>query len=217
MEEVGIISNHKFSNSQIVVVVVRVVVGVIFFLTLIYLVLYAPSLANNQLIIPIRRDFYEKVLEKRYLPGRLPYSVMVREVQERIGKRMYGYMLMGRLVFIDYEKERLTLQDKEGRVWRVAYPEIPFSPDQRENMRMFSEVAIDEHNQETSKTMYMWGKGGTKTEDTQYFREGDIIAAMWMEERALPQILKATEDPETSIVLSYPGKIPLYKIVAKER
>lgn len=72
-------------------------------------VLFAPFCANIKPIVSVRRYFYEKVLEKIYLPEQLPYSVMVREVGERGGKTEYGYTLMGRLVVIDHENDTLTL------------------------------------------------------------------------------------------------------------
>ncbi|MBV5322699.1 MAG: hypothetical protein JZU60_02555 [Ilumatobacteraceae bacterium] len=110
---------NKFGFEKALVLVV--VLGTI--LTgLIYLLLYAPFTANNKFVIPVRKDFYENVLYKVFTPERLPYGVMVREINRLVsGEMEYSYALIGRLVAVDVKGSLLSIKDKNGMVWEMDF------------------------------------------------------------------------------------------------
>ena len=77
-----------------------------------YLLLFAPILANHERAIPARREFAEQILERRLLLRRLPCTAYARDVtQNEKNETVYEYAMMGRLEKINthlysFEDER---------------------------------------------------------------------------------------------------------------
>jgi len=187
----------------------------------IYLVGYAPQAANNRYVIPARRYWYEKILEKIFLPHQLPYVVMVREAGERNAGTeheypVYGYTMMGRWVGMDYANDTMTLRDKEGREWKWQYYTQPMRKDNSYHLLMYSEVTLGREKQEEAKVRYLVINKGKPEETIPYFQEGDVVAVYWNEERTLAQILQDNQNPGTVTKLRNSGLVSIARIMAKQ-
>jgi len=193
-------------------------IGFVFILLSLYLLLFAPFTANSKYTILLRKDFYEKVLEKTLLPARLPYQAFVRDVTTSDqGEQIYEYGMMGRFVQLDTGRNLLTLRDMMGKTWFFDFTTQLYSGETSSIYQlMVVEVKIANDGSEQSGIVYY------KYDLDNYFHPGDIVMIVWRDKRRLPEILENnTGDPRFSLIpLSVVpnggnGIIPIYKIVGE--
>jgi len=211
MEEV--VTKKKYGR----VGAILAVVGLTFVLLSIYLVLYAPFLTNNKYVIPVRKAFYEGVLEKVLLPEHLPYSVMVREVNvSESGEREYTYAVVGKFVNIDTESGLLTIRDMNGKMWKMDFAtQVYGAPAAGPNYRnlMLVEKIIAGDNTETYETKYYLYSINEAGETEPYFRTGEIVMILWKDKRTLADI--STPIPLRVVPSGERYLIPIIKIMAE--
>ena len=200
------------------------VIGAVFILLSLYLLLFAPFTANSKYTILLRKDFYEKVLEKTLLPARLPYQAFVRDVTTSDqGEQIYEYGMMGRFVQLDTGRNLLTLRDMMGKTWFFDFTTQLYSGETSSIYQlMMVEVKIANDGSEQSGIVYCKYDLNHPEATQPYFHPGDIVMIVWRDKRRLPEILENnTGDPRSSLIpLSVVpnggnGLMPIRKIVGE--
>ena len=185
MEEV--LPKKKFGWIRIILGVV----GIVFILLSLYLLLFAPFTANSKYTILLRKDFYEKVLEKTLLPARLPYQAFVRDVTTSDqGEQIYEYGMMGRFVQLDTGRNLLTLRDMMGKTWFFDFTTQLYSGETSSIYQlMVVEVKIANDGSGQGGIVYYKYDLDDPEATQSYFHPGDIVMIVWRDKRRLPEIL----------------------------
>lgn len=188
------------------------VVGVVFIPLSLYLLLFAPFTANSKYTILIRKNFYEKVLEKTMLPARLPYQAFVRDVTaDEQREQIYEYGMMGRFAQIDTEQNLLTLTDMMGGTWLFDYTTQVYPAETSNSYRMMVlEVKIANDGSEQSEIAYYKYDLDNPEATQSHFQPGDIVMIVWRDKRKLVDIEGVIP---LSVIPKGNGLLPIRKIV----
>lgn len=215
MEE--ILPKRKFGWTGIIFRVINIV----FILLILYLLLLAPFTANGKYVIPLRKDFYEKILEKTLLPTRLPYQAFVRDMEtSEQGERYYEYGMMGRFARMDAGRNLLTLTDMMGKTWLFDFT-TQIYPVATSNTYQLMVVEVKIANDGSEQSGIAYYKYDLDSPDTtqSYFHPGDIVMMVWRDKRRLEEILEDNAGDARSSLIPISvipkgnGLIPIRKII----
>ncbi len=175
------------------------------------LLFYSDILANNNVAIKIRREYF-LFLENKFGYGSYFYSAIPFEsLPKQNGKNVYRYRLTGEFVSIDYSENVITIRDFKNKLWRFSFDQL-LMKGVYESKLTYMLYEYNHNKLTSSKSLVLTINNNDIQSTTEIFSPGDNITIFWADTSNISE-LKNKQSTIQIINLVGSGVIPVNKII----